>query len=293
MITEQNAFHHCNYSLNNYASVYISSFLAGLNIGMFPPFDADPETYFGIVSNKHQETERRTFYCLEYEISRMTKRLLMTQYGLPKEVVYDWTRTFDYALGRERNAYPEYKDIIPHVLPLDWGTIAKFAKDHNEDPNTIPLKDREFKILPKPVVTKDDEFEKIGELEHPTNLFLYLLASNFAGYSVKYEGVPNGWKGTEPALNTYGSTVQEPQREAFFKTVESIKTAQRSYLLSCGIPTLSLLDWHGYGAETDFYPAYADLIKEPAPLDWVGIAKEAQETVLSLYKEKDEGDRTK
>ncbi len=285
MITRDVAFFQGNYQYSRYAEEYVYAFLSGLKISTFSPIDADPERNFGLVSDKRLENERKTFVNLDLNVCDVLREVLIKQYDIPFEIAYDWERSLNFSLDTVREAFPEYKDKLPHVLPVDWATVARFAKEHNEDPNTVPLKERSFAILPKPRVTKDDEFELLMKQVHPTNHLLCVMASLFAGYSVKYESVrtedPN-----EPFMNLYGSVVQEPQRTAFFETISKIKEQQKTLLCKAGVAPLAILEWHGVGAEDEFYPAYADVLKMPLPLDWAGIAKKAQEIVTDLSKDK-------
>ena len=50
--------------------------------------------------------------------------------GIPKEIVEE--REINRGYGYEIYAYPEYENIIPDPLPLDWLDIAKYAIKQKE-----------------------------------------------------------------------------------------------------------------------------------------------------------------
>ena len=163
MITRDVAFFQGNFQQFRYAEVYAFAFLSGLKISTFSPIDADPELNLGLVSDKRLENERMTFFNLNSSVFDVMREVLIKQYDIPFEDAYDWQRVIYFGLDTVRETFPEYKDRLPHILPIDWATIARFAKEHNENPKTTPLNKRSFTVLPKPSVTKDDEFELLME----------------------------------------------------------------------------------------------------------------------------------
>ncbi len=284
MFNVENAILCGNRSLKDYFEFLMANHLSGAPVLTYPPLEGFDDA-FGYAVDKTKKDLNKALSETETGIRFVLKEVLREDYGVSEDLIKDpFFSVLKLALGYERKCLPEY-DNIPHIVPLDWATIAEFAKDPEEKRKAVPLFKRELKKLPIPIVTKEDEFDPVFIGVSSACGDLCYMAAFLSGYSLFGKSNASSTE-TKRLFDIYGSTVQPEQKAAFEFAFAQIKAEKQRYLESIGIPVLSIKENDNtIGLEEYDYPAYADIIETPIPIDWIRIAKETQELVLNLSKE--------